>query len=193
MNRIITISRQFGSGGRTIAKEVASRLGIPCYDSELIEKIAEESGYTPEYIKEIGEYTVGKTGLSNILAARDKNGHSNYDNVFIAQAKVINRLAAEGPCVIVGRCADYILREKADCLKVFIQADNDFRCRRTIDLYGERTEKPEKRLIDKDKKRVAYYKTYTDMEWGKIENYDLVLSSSAFGIEKCAEIIASLY
>lgn len=193
MNKIITISRQFGSGGRTIAKQVASRLGIPCYDSELIEKIAEESGLDPDFVKNNGEYTIGKTGLANILAARDQNGHSNYDAIFIAQTKVITKLAEEGPCVIVGRCADYILQDKAECLKVFIQADMDFRARHIIEKYGERTETPEKRLKEKDKKRRAYYRTYTDMEWGRIENYDLVLSSSAIGMDKCADIIVNCY
>ena len=121
-NRIITISREFGSGGRTIGKNVAEELNIPCYDSELIEKIALESGFSEEYVKEIEENSRGRF-LS--LFSNRAYAPNNEDIIWKIQCKVILDLAEKGPCVIVGRCADYVLREKADCLKVFILADKN--------------------------------------------------------------------
>ena len=164
-NRIITISREFGSGGRTIGKEVAAKLGIPCYDHDLIDKIAEESGFAKEYIAERGEYSSHRTWWATAFADRDYMGHSNQDDLWAIQRKVILKLAEEGPCVIVGRCADYILRDKADCLTVFIHSDLEHRAKRIVEQYGERPEAPEKRLKDKDKRRAAYYQFYTDMKW----------------------------
>ena len=115
MNRIITISRQFGSGGRTIGKEVAKELGIPCYDKELIEKIAEETGYASEYIMEESEYAPNASGFAYSFLGRGSDGLSNADRIWFAQRKVILNLAEKENCVIVGRCADYLLKDKADC------------------------------------------------------------------------------
>ena len=120
-NRVITISREFGSGGRTIGKKVAEKLGIPCYDAEIIQEMARQTGFAPDYVKEAGEYAPG-----SFLSAAFSNrmlGPTNEDILWEHQYKVITELAEKGPCVIVGRCADYILRDKADCLKVFIHAD----------------------------------------------------------------------
>lgn len=192
-NRIITISREFGSGGRTIGKEVAAKLGIPCYDSDLIEKVAEESGFAKEYIAEHGEHTIHGSWLATALSGRDFNGHSNQDDLWIAQRNVILSLAEKESCVIVGRCADYILKDKADCLTVFIYSDIDKRAKRIVEQYGESTDTPEKRLRDKDKRRSAYYQFYTDMKWGKVQNYHIALNSGVLGIDKCVEIISDLY
>lgn len=192
-NRIITISREFGSGGRTIGKETAAKLGIPCYDQELIEKIAEESGFAKEYIAERGEYTTHGSWLASAISGRDFYGHSSQDDLWAAQQRVILDLAEKGPCVIVGRCADYILRDAADCLTVFIHADMEQRAKRIVEQYGERTETPEKRLRDKDKRRAAYYQYYTDLKWGEARNYHIALNSGALGIERCVEIIAHLF
>ncbi len=192
-NRIITISREFGSGGRTIGKEAAAKLGIPCYDQELIEKIAGESGFTKQYIEERGEYASHGSWLASALSDRDFNGHSNQDALWTAQRKVILELSEKGPCVIVGRCADYILKERADCLTVFIYADMEKRAERIVRQYGERTETPEKRLKDKDKRRAAYYQFYTGMKWGMVHNYHIALDSGNLGIDKCVEVIAGLY
>ena len=193
MNRVITISRQFGSGGRTIGREVAAKLGIPCYDQELLEKLAEKSGFTPEYIKERGEYTERGGWLANALSGRVGGGMNNQDHIWIAQRELILELAAKGPCVIVGRCADYILKDKADCLNVFIHADMAHRAERIVKMYGERADAPEKRLRDKDKRRKAYYQFYTDTDWGMAENYHIALDSGALGLDRCVEIIAQLY
>ena len=190
-NRVITISREFGSGGRTIGKMVAEKLEIPCYDAELIEKIAEQSGYSAEYIKQEVEYGTGGW-LSAVFADRS-TGLTNQDKMFSIQSRIIEELANEGPCVIVGRCADFVLRDKADCLNVFIHASMEKRAERIVKEYGERAESPEKRLKEKDKRRAAYHRFYTDMKWGHAQNYHVCLDSGEFGIEKCAEIIAQLY
>ena len=192
-NRIITISREFGSGGRTVGKQAAQKLSIPCYDQELIEKIAEESGFAPAYIKEQGEYVVRAGWLSNALAGRFSNGLTTQDQLWLLQRKVILELAEKGPCVIVGRCADYILREEADCLTAFIHAEMEKRAQRIVQVYGEREESPEKRLRDKDKRRAAYYQMYTDMAWGDARHYHVALDSGALGVEKCVSILTGLY
>jgi cytidylate kinase len=193
MNRIITISREFGSGGRTIGRQTAMRLNIPCYDAELIEKIAQESGFSKDYIQEQGEYAASGNWLANAFSGRDRNGHSYQDDLWAIQQKVILELAAKGPCVIVGRCADYILRDQADCLRVFIHADMAARAKRIVEQYGERTDSPEQRLRDKDKRRAAYYQIYTDTKWGDVGNYDITLNSGVLGIDKCVELLAELY
>lgn len=190
-NRIITISREFGCGGRTIGKEAAAKLGVPCYDQELIEKLAEESGFAPVYIREQGEYAP-YGGWLNALAGRT-NGLTNQDQLWVLQRKIILELAEKGPCVIVGRCADFILRETADCLTVFIHADMKKRAERIVNIYGERTETPEKRLRDKDKRRASYYQFYTDMTWGDARHYDLALDSGSLGINRCVSTLVSLY
>lgn len=192
-NKIITISRQFGSGGRSIGKSVAARLGIPCYDQEIIEKIVEESGYAKEYAEEYGEYVPNGSFLGKLFAGRDMNGHSAQDGLYVLQSNIIQQLAEEGPCVIVGRCADYVLRDRAELLRVFIHADMEKRAERIVRLYGERADSPEKRLRDKDKRRAAYYQIYTDMKWGDVRNYHVALDSGALGTDRCVETICSLY
>jgi cytidylate kinase len=193
MNKVITISREFGSGGRTIGKMVAEKLGIPCYDQELIEKIAEKSGLAKEFIEERGEYTLRGGWLANAFADRSLNGLSVQDYLWTIQRKLILELAEKEPCVIIGRCADYILEGKADTLKVFIHASMESRAKRIVERYGESAEAPEKRLRDKDLRRSAYYRFYTDVEWGIAKNYDVALDSGKIGIERCVDIIASLY
>ncbi len=189
-NRIITVSREFGSGGRTIGKQVAKELGIPCYDNELIQKIASESGFDEHYVKDAGEYDSG--GFLSIFSSR-AFGDTNADLIWKAQCKIILQLAEKEPCVIVGRCADYILRDKADCLRVFIHADKDFRMNRIIKVYGETDIPTEQRLKKKEKRRAAYHRFYTNMKWGQSKNYDITLNSGTPGIDKCAEIIKNLY
>ena len=190
-NRVITISREFGSGGRTIGKKVAEKLGIPCYDAQIIQEMAKETGFTPDYVEEAGEYATG-----GFLAAAFTNrafGPTNEDILWVCQNNVIVDLAQKGPCVIVGRCADYILKDKADCLKVFIHASLDFRANRIVKVYGERDQSPEERLRDKDKRRAAYHRFYTNMKWGCAQNYHLTLDSGALGIDKCVDLISQLY
>ncbi len=191
---VITISREFGSGGRTIGKEVAKKLGIPCYDQEIIEKLAEESGFSKDYIEDKGEYANHKHWFANAFASGGTHySESNQDYLWVLQRKIIRDLAAEGPCVIVGRCADYILEKDYNCLKVFIHASIEKRIEHILENYGERRQSPEKRLRDKDEKRKAYYKYYTETEWGVAKNYHVSLDAGALGIEHCVDIIADIY
>ena len=190
-NRVITISREFGSGGRTIGKEAAARLNIPCYDQELIQRLAAESGFTEAYVQEQGEYAASR-GWINALAGRS-NGLTNQDRLWVLQREIILGLAEKGPCVIVGRCADYILRDTADRLTVFIHADLEQRAKRIVEVYGQREEVPEKRLRDKDRRRASYYQFYTDMAWGQADNYHIALDSGVLGIPRCADILAHLF
>ena len=192
-NKIITVSRQFGSGGRTIGRLAAEKLGIPCYDQELIEKIAKESGLAEEYVEERGEHMPSSNWIANALAVRTVAGMINEDQLWATQCKVIMDLADQGPCVIVGRCADHILKDKHELLRVFIHAPLEKRAERIINVYGEKEVSIEKRINDKDKRRKAYYQLYTDSEWGAAENYDICINSAAFGIEESADLIVELY
>lgn len=195
--KVITISRAFGSGGRTIGKEVAQRLGIPYYDKELVDKVAEESGFHADFIEEAGEYApVTNSFLFNIAVSPNPMAMMNHmsmaDQLFVCQTNVIRRLADEGPCVIIGRCADYILKDREDCLHVFIHADMESRAKRIVEKYGETRQTPQKRLTDKDNKRKVYYKHYTNRNWGDAQNYHLCLNSGMVGVEKCADIIVDV-
>lgn len=192
--KIITISRQFGSGGRTVGRMVADELGLKCYDSEIIAHISQKSGFTEEYIKEKGEY-MDDGGFFSALAGVDFYGNSNRLTIWTEQCRVIKQIAHDGPCVIVGRCADYVLKNEEDIslLKAFIYADMDYRADRIVTQYGESDVNPKKRLKDKDKRRAAYYEIYTDQKFGDPLNYDLCLNSSTLGIEQCVDMIVQAY
>lgn len=195
--QIITVSREFGSGGRTVGKRVAELLGVPYYDKELVKQVAVETGFNEKFIEQQGEYaSPWKNLLSYAFAGagarQPMNGLSTDDFLWVIQCKVILELAEKGPCVIVGRCADYILREREDCLNVFIHANLPFRADRIVRLYGESEQKPEKRLEEKDKRRKAYYKHYTGRDWGMYTNYDLSLNTSVVGIERAAQLIVEV-
>ena len=193
-NRIITISREPGSGGHAIGRLAAEKLGIPCYDHELIEKIAGESGLSQEYIEERGEYVARSSMFATpLLYDRSFSDFSLPDMLWQAQRKVIIDLAEQGPCVIIGRCGDYILRERHDLVRVFVCAPKEYRCKRIAASSGTDEAGAMKRLEEKDKRRNAYYRLYTDMEWGDPHNYDLCLDSDSLGIEKCAEILKTIY
>ena len=193
MKRIITISREFGRGGRTIGKGVAEKLGIPCYDHEVIEQLVERSGFAADYVKSQSEYAPNGSLFVNALNAGNFHGLSNQDKLWTMQRQIIEELGEKENCVIVGRCADYILRDRADCLKVFIHRDFQSRAERIVQVYGETEVPTEKRLKEKDKRRAAYYQFYTDQKWADLANYHIVLDSGVIGIEKCIDIIADLY
>lgn len=196
MKKIITISRQFGSGGRTIGKAVAEKLGYKCYDTELVEKVAKETGFDPSYIADAGEYAPGKSILSYAFGSAVPHGTSGHmsasDYLWSVQCRIISELAEKGNCVIVGRCADYILRERDDCLNVFIYANDEYRKERIVKLYGERDATPQKRIEDKDARRKVNYKYFTGRNWGDTENYHICLDSSVIGHDKCVDIIAEI-
>lgn len=193
--RIITVSREFGSGGRTIGKEVADRLGWTYYDNELVNKIAKESGLAESYILESGEHACSTNSfLFNwaINAEAMRSGTMSVsDRLYVVQHNIITDLAKTGSCVIVGRCADYTLRDRADCLHTFFHASAAFKADRIVNLYGETTDEPEKRLKDKDDRRRAYYRHYTGRVWGLAENYHISLDSGLLGIETCVDIVVN--
>ena len=192
--QIITISREFGSGGRSVGRRVAELLNVPYYDKELVKQVAVETGFDEKFIEQEGEYASPWQSLMSYAFARNgnrqhMNGLSTADFLWVIQCRVILELAEKGPCVIVGRCADYILRERTDVLNVFIHAPISYRADRVVRLYGESDAAPEKRLEEKDKRRRAYYKHYADRDWGMSQNYHLSLDSSLVGIERCAQLI----
>ena len=194
--KIITISREFGSGGRTVGRKIAEHLGIPFYDKELVDQVALESGFAPNFVEEHGEHSPGKSLFSYAFIPQGipgvMNGLSTADFLWNIQCSVILQLAEKGPCVIVGRNADYILKDRPDCLHAYIHADMDFRADRIVRLYGESEKSPQTRLAEKDKRRQVNYQHYTGQIWGAAENYDLCLDSSRLGVDKCVDIILSL-
>ena len=176
--KIITISREFGSGGRFIGEEVAKKLGISYYDKNIISRIAEKSELSPK-----------KGLLAYALAGRDITGKSVEDMVYEAQRKVILELADREPCVIIGRNADYILKDRDDVLNVFIHGDMSEKTERIMCLYHVEEKEAVKMMADTDKRRMTNYSFYTDQKWGKASNYTLCLNSSQLGYDRCEKII----
>ena len=194
--KIITISREFGSGGRTIGRKVAEKLGIPFYDKELVDQIALESGFAPKFIEEHGEHSPTKSLFSYAFAPQGipgvMNGLSTADFLWNIQCSVILQLAEKGPCVIVGRNADYILKDRPDALHIYTHADIPFRAERIVKKYGESDKSPETRLNEKDKRRRVNYQHYTGRTWGMSQNYDLCLDTGKLGVDLCADIICGI-
>ena len=194
--RIITISRQFGSGGHSIGEKVAEKLGIAFYDSEkLTQKIAAETDFDISFIRENDEKAYSGMGMFFDLGIHGGTSFTSlslYDQLYIAQHNAIREVAEKEPCVIVGRCADYVLEDRDDALHVLIYADNDYRASRILGEYGKRDLKIEKRMKDKDNKRMNYYKHYTNREWGDAMNYHLCLNSGVIGIDECVDIIVDI-
>ena len=198
-NLVITIGRQCGSRGKTIGKKVAEALGVKCYDKELLTEAAKHSGLCEELFETHDEKPTNSFLYSLVMDTYSLGYTTSAymdmpinHKIFLAQFDTIKKLADQESCVIVGRCADFILRDRTDCLNVFIHAAMDKKVERIVKLYGETADKPEKRLQDKDKKRRVNYRYYTDREWGASQNYHLCLDSGEFGIEKCAQIIVDL-
>ena len=180
--RIITISREFGSGGRFIGEEVAKKLGIAYYDKNIINQIAEESGLSPDYIQESAELSPKKGILAYALAGRDITGKSVEDMVYEVQRKVILELAEKEPCVIIGRNADFILKDRDDVLNVFIHGNMPEKTKRICQLYNVSEQDAVKMMTDTDKRRMTNYNFYTDQRWGKASDYTLCLNSSQLWI-----------
>ena len=194
--KIITISREFGSGGRTVGRLIADKLGIPFYDKELVDHIALESGFAHKFVEEHGEHSPSSSLFSYAFVPQGvpgvMNGLSTADFLWNIQCNVILQLADKGPCVIVGRNADYILKDRPDCLHAYIHADMDFRADRIVRLYGESEKSPQARLQEKDKRRRVNYQHYTGRSWGQAQNYDICLDSGRLGVEQCADIIINM-
>ena len=187
--RIITISREFGSGGRFIGEEVAKKLGIAYYDKNIIGQIAEKSGLSPEYIQENAELSPKKGLFAYAFSGRDITGKSVEDMVYEVQRNIILELAEKEPCVIIGRNADYILKDRDDVLNVFIHGDMPEKIKRITGLYNVKEKEAVKMMADTDKRRRTNYNFYTDQNWGKASNYTLCLNSSQLGYDRCEAII----
>lgn len=197
---VLTISRQYGSGGRVIGKQLAERLGIPFYDHELISMAAKETGYSEEAFERVdekasssllyslymGSYMLGggMAGTSNEMPFNDK--------VFLIQSQIIRDVALRGSCVIVGRCADYVLKNRDDAVHVYIYADLAERIHRAVEVYGVDAAKAEEVVTKTDKRRSAYYTYYAGRKWGRAENYDLSLNSGKLGDEACIQILETM-
>lgn len=187
---IIAISREFGSGGRTIGRLVAQKLGIQFYDRDIIKKVVEESGLTRKYVEYYGEFAPSADQrFAYSFVGLDEDSNSPLVQLWKTREKVIKDFATEKPCVIVGSCADYILRDREDCLKVFLYADEETKENRIQEIYGEAGLKLKNRVKDMDVRRGLNYKYFTGQDWGKAQNYDLALNRGSLGIEKCAQLI----
>ncbi len=187
--RIITISREFGSGGRFIGEEVARKLGIAYYDKDIIGQIAEKSGFSPEYIQEKSELSPKKGLFAYAFAGRDRTGKSVEDMVYEAQRKVILEIAEKESCVIIGRNADFILKDRTDVLNVFIHGNLPKKTERICKLYHVTEAEAKKMMEDIDKRRRSNYNFYTDQKWGMASNYTLCLNSSQLGYELCEGMV----
>lgn len=189
---IITISREYGSGGRMIGKMVAEKLGIAYYDKEIIARVAEKTGFTEDFIEKNGEYSPSKSIFAYSVIGRDRSGTSMNDYIFSVQRKIILDIAEKGPCVIVGRCADDILSEYENALHVFVYGENEDKIKKVMASNAVSEKEALKLMKITDKKRSINYNYYTDRQWGKTQNYDICLNSSTFGYEACADIIAGI-
>ena len=183
-NKIITISREFGSGGRFIGEEVAKKLGMKYYDKDIISQIAEKLGFSKEYISQNAELSPKKG-----LFAYAPTGKSVEDMVYEAQRKVILEIAENDSCVIIGRNADYILKDRTDVINIFIHADMPEKVKRICRLYNVTEAEALKMTADIDKRRMTNYRYYTDQKWGMARNYTLTLNSSQLGYDMCEKII----
>lgn len=194
INSVITISRQYGSGGRFIAKKLAEKLGIPYYDNELITMAAKESGYA-ENIFEKAEQMSSHSFLYSVSmfgSAAGVYGLPLSDKVFLVQSDIIKKCAEQGPCVIVGRCADYVLREYPNVINFYLYSDLESKIDRFKKYYnedGKNDKEIKDEIIRRDKKRGAYYNYYTTQRWGEIENYHLSIHTDSVGIDGCVDIL----
>ncbi|CRZ35516.1 cytidylate kinase [Herbinix hemicellulosilytica] len=197
IKNIITISRQYGSGGREIGEKLAKKFGVPFYDREIITRAAKESGFSEAFF-ENAEKKATNSLLYTIAMGMNAYGNQDIgfinlsldDQIYLAQSDVIRKIAGEGPCVIVGRCANYILKDRREAVHVFIWADLAYRKERAINLYGMPKEKAEDNILKIDKQRANYYNYYTGEKWGRTENYHISVRSDYVGIDNAVEIIA---
>ena len=196
MNKVITIGRQYSSGGREGGQEVAEYYGIPFYDNELITRAAKESGFAEENFAKAEDRATNSLLYSlamgiNVYGNQDFgfNGLSLDDRIFLAQSDVIRKVADEGPCVIVGRCADYVLKERDNIVNLFVKASMKFRIDRVISEYGEAPDKAADIILKNDKRRANYYNYHVGEKWTNLNNYDMVIRSDFVGIDQTVECI----
>ena len=196
MKTVITIGRQFGSGGREIGEKLSKAYGINYYDRELLTRAAKESGFCEEILQNHDERPTNSF-LYNLVIDTYSFGYNSSSfvdmpisqKVFLAQFDTIKKVADEGPCVIVGRCADYALDGRDNVINLFIYADEDFKIRRVMDIYDLDENKARDMINKKDKQRQSYYNYYTNRKWGKADTYDLCINSSVLGIDGSVKLV----
>ena len=195
---VLTIGRLFGSGGRRIGKQVAELCGMTYYDTELLTIAAEKSGMNRSVLENIDE-SANSMGYSLPMEAEFYGAHFSQpismtmqDKLFIIQSNIIKQIAEKESCVIVGRCADYLLRDRDDCINIFITAPVDIRAAKIMEDNGISLNKACEMIRKTEKKRASYYNFYTGKKWGDIENYHLTMDSSLLGVPKSAEIVAEI-
>ncbi|QOX62958.1 cytidylate kinase-like family protein [Anoxybacterium hadale] len=193
---VITIARQFGSGGREIGEMLAEKLKIPFYDKALIHFAAEASGIDEDLFafadeKAVQSFWSATSGATGVYGSRLPvfNEIPMNDKLFLIQSNTIKKLASESSCVIVGRCADYILRSEPYALSVFIHSEDEDKINRIIRSYGVPEKEAQETMIKTDKKRASYYNYYSGEKWGRADNYDLAVNTSAVGIEGAVSLI----
>ncbi len=182
---VITIAREYGSGGRYIGKLIADKLGIKFYDKDFIKKIAEKTGLTEEYVEKNEQ-------SKNTLSALNSTGLTNQDEIFINESREIEELANKESCVIIGRCADFVLKDRNDVIKIFVYSNIKDKINRATKFYGIDKEKAEKEIKNVDKSRAKHYKYYTEREWKDYSNYDICINSDLLGVEKVADLICEM-
>lgn len=197
VNCIFTIGRQYGSGGRYVGRLLAEKLGIPFYDKEVLYEASRQSGIVEELFEDNDEQPTRSLLFSLVTGVQNRldTGSMYMDmplnhKIFLAQFEAIRSIASNGPCVIVGRCADYVLREDPRRVSVFIKADMQHRVERAIQYYGMEPERAEEQIRKNDKRRAAYYNYYATTTWGDVANYDLCVDTGSIGVAGAAELIA---
>ncbi len=197
MNTVITIGRQYGSGGRELGQIVAKKLGIEFYDEELVTMAAEKNKMHKDILKAVDEkatksllYTLVTGGDFRFLNSSGQYEMPINDKLFITQSEIIKNLSEKSSCVIVGRCADYVLRDSAQkCIHLFVYADLQDRIKRISQKYDLTPEKAKEKINKIQKTRKAYYNYYSNQEWGNVSNYDLCINSAKLGLERAADVI----
>lgn len=196
MNKIITISRQYGSGGREIGEKLAKELEVPFYDNELITRAAKESGFAISAFEK-AESKATNSLLYSIAMGMNAYGNQEFgftnlsldDRIYLAQSEVIHKVADEGPCVIVGRCADYILRNRKNLVNIFVWATLESRVERATKLYNLAEHKAAEQILKFDKRRANYYAYHANEKWGRADNYQLSIQSDYAGIDESVKVI----
>lgn len=193
--RIITIEREYGSGGNEIGERVAGKLGIPCYGREILERVAADRGTTAAQIIHMEESATTSllhtVAMVTSMAAGVSDGLSETNQLYIDEARVIKKLADQGPCVLIGRCAGWVLRERQDVLRVFIHADQEIRQKRAVEVYGEDEKRITTVLRRSDKRRNNYYSANTGRNWDDKKSYHIVLDSGSLGLNTCIDAICT--
>lgn len=190
-HKVITISRQYGSGGRIIAKRLAEELNIPFYDNELINLAAEKTGLSAECFQDAELVSRGNLlfSLTSLTPMMDNYGLPLNEKIFLVQSQVIKEVAEQGSCVIVGRSADYVLADFPNCINIFIYAEVDDRVKRAVEEYGLESKHAESTVLRTDKKRAGYYNYFAGRKWGKTENYDLCINTSKMSIDDVVAVL----